>query len=60
MIGKLGRLLAVTAVIMGFVGIGRAAETEVDPSTVSDGRIVLKNPTGGRPEWFAGGGWRES
>ena len=22
--------------------------------------IVLKNPTGGRPEWFAGGGWRES
>jgi hypothetical protein len=22
--------------------------------------IVLKNPTGGRLEWFAGGGWRES
>jgi TRAP transporter TAXI family solute receptor len=34
---KLGRLLAVAAMLIGFVGIGWAAETEVDPSTVSDG-----------------------
>ena len=33
MICKLGRLLAIAAMIMGFVGIGWAAETEVDPSS---------------------------
>jgi TRAP transporter TAXI family solute receptor len=49
MIGKLGRLLAVTAMIMGFVGIGWAAETEVDPSTVSDGlKAIFRYGNGSR------------
>jgi TRAP transporter TAXI family solute receptor len=49
MIGKLGRLLAVAAMIMGFVGIGWAAETEVDPSTVSDGlKAIFRYGNGSR------------
>jgi TRAP transporter TAXI family solute receptor len=49
MIGKLGRLLAVAAMIMGFVEIGWAAETEVDPSTVSDGlKAIFRYGNGSR------------
>jgi TRAP transporter TAXI family solute receptor len=49
MIGKLGRLLAVAAMITGFVGIGWAAETEVDPSTVSDGlKAIFRYGNGSR------------
>ena len=49
MIGKRGRLLAVTVMIMGFVGIGWAAETEVDPSTVSDGlKAIFRYGNGSR------------
>jgi TRAP transporter TAXI family solute receptor len=49
MIGKLGRLLAVAAMIMGFVEIGWAAETEVDPITVSDGlKAIFRYGNGSR------------
>ena len=49
MICKLGRLLAIAAMIMGFVGIGWAAETEVDPGTVSDGlKAIFRYGNGSR------------
>ena len=46
---KLGRLLAAAVMIIGFVGIGWAAETEVDPSTVSDGlKVIFRYGDGSR------------
>jgi TRAP transporter TAXI family solute receptor len=46
---KLWRLLAAAAMVMGFVGIGWAAETEVDPSTVSDGlKAIFRYGNGSR------------
>jgi hypothetical protein len=40
---NIGRLFAIAAMIVSFLGTGWAADTEVDPGTVSDGLIVLKN-----------------
>jgi TRAP transporter TAXI family solute receptor len=51
MLGKIGRLLAIAtmAMGMGFIGIGWAAETEVDPSTVSDGlKAIFRYGNGSR------------
>ena len=49
MVSKLGRFLAIAALLMGFVGIGWAAETEVDPSTVSDGlKAIFRYGNGSR------------
>ena len=46
---KLGRLLAAAVMVIGFVGIGWAAETEVDPSTVSDGlKVIFRYGDGSR------------